>query len=292
LVRVFPGNSVVGPPDRAFDGGMPDLALDRAGPTGDLPIVLLHAGVADRRMWQPLWEPLTNRRDVVRVDLRGFGDSSARPPGPMSPCRDVLDVLDDLGIARAHLVGASYGAGVAVEVAITDPGRVASLLLVAPGGALIPEMTDGLRAFAVAENAALEAGDLDAAVEANLATWVDGPGQPADRVDADVRALVGRMQRRAFELTADWDDVEEDELDPPALERLGEVGVPTLVLSGALDVDAIDDASAAVLAGVSGARQVVWPDVAHLPSLERPDAFLALLEEWVAEVEGDGGTGR
>jgi 3-oxoadipate enol-lactonase len=68
--------------------------------------------------------------------------------------------------------------------------------------------------------------------------------------------------------------------------------VPTLVLSGALDVDAIDDASAAVLAGVSGARQVVWPDVAHLPSLERPDAFLALLEEWVAEVEGDGGTGR
>lgn len=271
---------------------MPDLALDRAGPTGDLPIVLLHAGVADRRMWQPLWEPLTSRRDVVRVDLRGFGDSSDRPAGPMSPLRDVLDVLTDLDIDRAHLVGASYGAGVAVEVALTDPGRVASLLLVAPGGALIPAMTDGLRAFAVAENAALEAGDLDAAVEANLATWVDGPGQPADRVDAGVRALVGRMQRRAFELTADWDDVEEDELDPPALERLGEVDVPTLVLSGALDVDAIDDAATAVLAGVTGARQVVWPDVAHLPSLERPDAFRALVGEWVAEVEGDGGSVR
>jgi pimeloyl-ACP methyl ester carboxylesterase len=92
------------------------------------------------------------------------------------------------------------------------------------------------------------------------------------------------MQRRAFELTADWDDVEEDELDPPALDRLGELDVPTLVLSGALDVDAIDLAATAVLAGVTGARQVVWPDVAHLPSLERPDAFTALLDEWLSEV--------
>ncbi|GAA1478448.1 alpha/beta hydrolase [Nocardioides aestuarii] len=262
----------------------PDLLHDRAGPTGDLPVVLLHAGVADRRMWQPQWDALTAHRDVVRLDLRGFGDTTGRPDGPLAPWRDVLATLDGLGIARAHLVGASFGAGVAVEVALVDPGRAASLLLAAPGGALIPEATDTLRAFGRAENAALEADDLDAAVEANLVTWVDGPGQPSDRVDPAVRALVGEMQRRAFELTLDWDDVEEDELDPPALERLGEVDVPTLVLSGALDVDAIDLAATAVLAGVTGARQVVWPDAAHLPSLERPEAFTALLLDWLAEV--------
>ena len=95
------------------------------------------------------------------------------------------------------------------------------------------------------------------------------------------------MQRRAFELTDNWDDVEEIELDPPALERLGEIDVPTLVLSGTLDVDAIDQAATAVLTGVSGARQVVWPDVAHLPSLERPDAFVTLLLDWLAEAESD-----
>lgn len=263
---------------------MTPLAHDRAGPTGDLPLVLLHAGVADRRMWDPQWEALTDRRDVVRPDLRGFGGSTERPDGPLSPHRDVLDLLDRLGVARAHLVGASYGAGVAVDLALTAPDRVASLLLAAPGGSLIPEMTDDLRAFATAENAALGADDLDAAVEANLATWVDGPGQDPGRVDPAVRALVGEMQRRAFELTADWDDVDEDELDPPALERLGDVGVPTLLLGGALDLEAIDRAAVAVLAGVHGARQVVWPDVAHLPSLERPDAFLALLLDWLAEV--------
>lgn len=269
----------------SLDGRVTSLELDRAGPTGDLPVVLLHAGVADRRMWEPLWPGLTARRDVVRVDLRGFGGTTARPDGPLAPWRDVLATLDDLGVTRAHLVGASYGAGVAVEVALADPGRAASLLLAAPGGALIPEATDTLRAFGRAENSAIEAGDLDAAVEANLATWVDGPGQPADRVDPAVRAFVADMQRRAFELTADWDDVEEDELEPPALERLGEVDAPTLVLSGALDVDAIDLAATAVLGGVTGARQVVWPDVAHLPSLEKPAAFEALLLEWLAEVE-------
>ena len=96
-----------------------------------------------------------------------------------------------------------------------------------PGGSLIPERTEQLGAFADAENSAMDAGDLDAAVEANLRTWVDGAGQPADRVDAAVRDLVAAMQRRAFELTADWDDVEEVELDPPALQRLGEIDVPT-----------------------------------------------------------------
>ena len=75
--------------------------------------------------------------------------------------------------------------------------------------------------------------DLAAAVEANLTWWVDGPRRDARAVDPAVRDSVRRMQRRAFELTADWDDVEEQELDPQALDRLGEIRVPTLVLVGA-----------------------------------------------------------
>ena len=197
------------------------LAFDRSGPTGDVPVLLLHAGVADRRMWDPVLDRLQEHRDVLRVDLRGFGASTGRPTGALAPHQDVLDVLAAEGIELVHVVGASFGAGVAVEVALTEPALVASLLLSAPGGSLIPEMTDQLRTFVLAESAALEGGDLAAAVEANLATWVDGPGQPPDRVDPAVRGLVEKMQRLAFELTADWDDVEEAELDPPALDRSG-----------------------------------------------------------------------
>ncbi|MGZ5416033.1 MAG: alpha/beta fold hydrolase [Nocardioides sp.] len=263
------------------------IAFDRAGPQGDLPVVLLHAGIADRRMWEPQWPALTTERDVVRLDLRGFGDSSGRPDRVLSPVDDVVDTLDTLDIARCHLVGASFGAGVAVEVALTRPDLVESLLLSAPGGALIAEKTPDLQGFLDAEGSALEAGDLEAAVEANLAWWVDGPQRDAGVVDPEVRELVRRMQRRAFELTADWDDVEEQELEPPALDRLAEITAPTLVLTGALDVDAIADAARHVAEGIAGARRVDWPDVAHLPSMERPDDFLALLRGWLASGHRD-----
>ena len=258
------------------------VAYDRAGPRGDLTVVLVHAGIADRRMWDSLWPALTAERDVVRLDLRGFGESAERPRGALSPVDDVLDTLDALDIARCNVVGASLGAGVAVEVTLTRPGLVESLLLAAPGGALIPEVTPELRAFIDAEDSALAGGDLEAAVEANVAWWVDGPRRRADEVDPTVRELVRQMQRRAFELTDDWDDLEDAELDPPALDRLAEIRVPTLVLVGGLDLDAIQDAARLVAGGIAGARRVDWPDVAHLPSMERPDDFLALLRDWLA----------
>lgn len=259
------------------------IAYDRAGPRGGASVVLVHAGIADRRMWDPQWPALSAERDVVRLDLRGFGDSTERPRGSLSPVDDVLDTVDELGIERAQLVGASFGAGVAVEVALTRPGLVDSLLLSAPGGSLIPESTAELGAFVEAENSAMRAGDLDAAVEANLTWWVDGPRREAGAVDPAVRDAVRRMQHRAFELTGDWDDVDEAELDPPALERLSEIRARTLVLLGALDLDAIHAAARRVADGIAGARRVDWPDVAHLPSMERPDDFLALLRDWLAE---------
>jgi pimeloyl-ACP methyl ester carboxylesterase len=260
------------------------IAYDRAGPTGEVPVVLIHAGIADRRMWEPQWSSLTAARDTVRLDLRGFGESIERPQGALSPVDDLLDTLHDLGIEHCHLVGASMGAGVAVETALAKSERVASLLLVAPGGSLIPDATPELRAFAKAEAEAMGRGDLDAAVEANVTWWVDGPQRGADAVDPAVREAVRRMQRRAFELTADWDDVDEQELEPPALDRLAEIRVPTLVLIGGHDLDAIHDAAQLVTAGIAKARRVDWPDTAHLPSMERPEEFTAMLHGWLSDV--------
>jgi 3-oxoadipate enol-lactonase len=259
------------------------IAYDRGGPRGEVPIVLIHAGVADRGMWDPIWPELTGDRDVVRLDLRGFGDSAARPAGAVSHPGDVLDTLSGMGADLYHMVGASFGAGVAVEVALARPSAVASLLLAAPGGSLLAETTPDLRAFLDAERTALERGDLNAAVEANLSWWVEGTRRSADQVDPSIRERVARMQRRAFEVTADWDDVEEQELDPPALVRLSEIEVPVLVLVGELDLDTVHDAAGRVLAGIAGARRVDWPDAGHLPSLENPAAFAGLLREWVQD---------
>jgi len=229
----------------------------------------------------PQWSALTSELDTVRLDLRGFGDSAQRPAGPLSPVEDVLDTCAELDIERCHLVGASFGAGVAVELALTAPERVESLLLSAPGGSLIPELTPDLVAFDEVELAALERGDLTAAVEANVSTWVDGPRRGPTEVDGEVRDAVATMQRRAFEITAGWDDVAARELDPPALDRLGEVRARTLVLVGGHDLQAIHDAADRLVDGVPDVRRVDWPDVAHLPSMERPHDFLSLLRAWV-----------
>jgi pimeloyl-ACP methyl ester carboxylesterase len=258
------------------------IAYERAGPRGDLPVVLIHAGVADRRMWDSLWPTLTAERDALRLDLRGFGESVARPRGALSPVDDLLDTLAELDIGRCHLVGASLGAGVAVEFALTRSEQVDSLLLSAPGGSLIAEVTPDLRAFIEAERSALARDDLDGAVEANVAWWVVGPQRDAGDVDPTIRDLVRQMQRRAFEMTAGWDDVEEAELQPAALDRLAEIRVPTLVLVGAQDLQAVHDAARRVTAGIAGARRVDWPGTAHLPSMERPDDFFALLRNWLA----------
>lgn len=258
------------------------LAYDRAGPRDRPPVVLIHAGIADRRMWDPLWPSLVAERDAVRVDLRGFGESSSRPHGDaIAYVDDVLELLAALDIGHAHLVGASLGAGVAVELALTRPETVDSLLLSAPGGSLLAELTPDLRAFFEAERDALSRGDLDAAVEANLTWWVDGPHRGPDAVAPAVREHVAAMQRRAFELTAGWDDIEQRELDPPALERLADIRAPTLILLGELDLDTVHDAARRLAEGVPDARLVRWPDTAHLPSMERPDEFLALLRDWL-----------
>jgi pimeloyl-ACP methyl ester carboxylesterase len=237
-------------------------------------------------MWDGQWAALTAGREAVRLDLRGFGESASPPRAVLSPVDDVIHALAELQITRCHLVGASFGAGVAVEVTLARPALVACLLLSAPGGSLIADATQDLRAFAEAERTALADDDLEAAVEANVAWWVDGPYRDAADVDPGVRERVRDMQRRAFEITAGWGDVEEHELDPPALDRLSEVEVPTLVLVGALDLDAVRDAARRVTEGIAHARPVVWPDVAHLPSMERRDDFLQLLRDWLRDAEG------
>jgi len=261
------------------------LALDRSGPQAGPTVVLVHAGVADRRMWDSVLPQLDRDHDVVRVDLRGFGESADPPAGEWSYVDDVARTLDALSLASPHLVGCSMGAGVCAELAVTRPDLVSSLVLAAPGGTLLTERTEELAAFGSAEGEALERGDLAAAVEANLRTWVDGPGRPTGVVDPAVRAAVGEMQRGAFEIQLGWPEAvwdAEQELDPPLTERLGEIAVPTLVLWGSHDLDAVALAAERVLAEVPGARGETW-DVAHLPSLERPDDFAAAVLAWVRE---------
>jgi 3-oxoadipate enol-lactonase len=256
------------------------IAYERRGSSDRLPIVLLHAGLADRRMWDPQWERLTSTRDTIRLDLRGFGESTSKPSGRLDHVADVVDALEHLGIARCHLVGSSFGAGVATEVTLTRPDLVRSLLLCPPGGSLLAELTPDLQNFFDTERAALARKDIDAAVDANVSTWVVGSGRSESAVDPAVLAAVRQMQRNAFEIAESWGDVDDAELDPPALERLADLDQPVLVLVGGHDLDTTHDAAERVCTGAPNATRVDWADAAHLPSMEKPELFLELLLDW------------
>ena len=258
------------------------LAYEVAG-SGD-PLVLVHAGVADRRMWDPQWQGFAAAHRVIRYDLRGYGESLP-PSGPWSQHADLLGLLAELGIERAHLVGASVGAGIAVEAALAQPSVVASLLLVAPGGALYGTPSDELRSVWHDEVEALDRGDLDAAVDVNLRAWVDGPARVAEAVDPAIRDFVGRMQREAFELP-EWDPeaAPETELEPPAYARLAEIDCWSFVLVGEGDQPVTQEAAAHAAAEIPGARLEVWPEVGHMLTLERPAEFERLVLGFVASV--------
>jgi 3-oxoadipate enol-lactonase len=248
------------------------------------PLVLVHAGPADRRMWDPQWAAFRARHRVVRYDARGYGESLP-PAGPWSQHGDLLSLMDELGIARAHLVGASMGAGIAVEAALARPEAVASLVIAAPGGALLGPPSEDLQTVWREEIAALDSGDIDAAVEVNLRAWVDGPSRPIEAVDPALRAFVGTMQRDAFELPEwDPDDAPEAELSPPAEARLAEIDCWTLVVVGEADQPSIVHAAAQLAARVPAARLVSWPDVGHMVSLERPDDFGRLVLDFIDAV--------
>src|SRR6185369_15801655 len=210
---------------------------------------------------------------------------SLPPGGPWSHHTDLLGLLDELLITRAHLVGASMGAGIAVEAALARPGMVGSLVLVAPGGALFDGAPASFRPIWAAEVEALDRGDLDAAVEINLRAWVDGPNRTPDAVDPAVRAFVGRMQREAFEIP-EWDPEQapEHELSPAAAARFRELACPVLVVLGGEVDPAIREVGERLAAEAPRARVIEVPGTGHMLTLERPGAFAEILRSFLDDV--------
>jgi 3-oxoadipate enol-lactonase len=184
--------------------------------------------------------------------------------------------------STAALVGASLGGRVVLEVAVARPQVVDALVL---ADAALPGFawSDQVRASWTEEDAALEHGDLHAAVEANLRLWVDGPRRPPTMVDSTVREHVRQMQRRAFELQVPvWEDAEEELLVSDLAMRLSEVRAPTLVVVGEEDVSDFHQIAVELSREIPGAQHAVIPNAAHLPSLERPAAFNELALRFLA----------
>jgi 3-oxoadipate enol-lactonase len=268
----------------AFEGAIPvpggRLWAEWAG---DGPgVVLIHAGIADARMWDAQWDALARGHRVARYDCRGFGRTETEAV-PFSNRADVIAVMDGAGIERGVVVGCSRGGSIALDTALEFPDRVAGVAWVCGGvsGSDV-EDTPEEQALGEREEALVEAKDWAGLAELDVRVWVDGVGQPAGRAPDDVRDLVRRMCLETY--LQEQEDGEPLVLDPPAFGRLEALRVPLLAIAGELDVRATGILAGILAERVPSARRIDVPGVAHLPSLERPEWFTSTLLGFLDEV--------
>lgn len=245
------------------------------------PLLLVHAGVADSRMWEAQFDAFSKEYRVIRFDLRGFGRSNM-PSGSFSNHEDVRDLLDFLEIETVYLLGISFGGMIALDFTLAYPGYVKALVLGAPSvsGA---SPSERIRQFWKAEDAALEMGDLEGATELNVKLWVNGPHRETDQVNAEVRELVREMQLNIFSKEIP-EDVEEIDLDPPAIERLEKIEVPVQVLVGELDLKEKLELADRLVKEMPDCKKVVIPDVAHMLNMEAPEKFNRSVLDFLSKV--------
>lgn len=235
------------------------------GPT----LVLVHAGIADSRMWDNQFHVFARRFHVMRYDRRGFG-KTAMVAGPYAHHQDLYELLKFLGIERAALIGCSQGGKTVIDFSLENPLMTEALVLVASalGGFEFEEEASKL--WAELEEAD-EAGDLERVNELELRVWVDGTGRTPEQVDPQVRELVREMNFIALSTPTNLGI--EQSLEPAAAHRLTSISAPALIVIGDLDTPRTLAAADELAANIKGARKVVIKNAAHLLNMERPEEF-------------------
>ncbi|MCQ4042757.1 alpha/beta fold hydrolase [Streptantibioticus rubrisoli] len=253
------------------------LPADQAGQGRT--VVLLHARPTDRTMWSAHL-PLLAEAGVraIALDLPGQGEAIMQDQPKVVPWTDVLDTLDHLGIDRFVLAGNSLGALVSLQVAVTARDRVDGLVLVGyrPHD---QEPSERLQTAWDRERTALEADDIDAAVQAGLEAWT------FEHASDEVKAHAARMLRNQLQARIAHGEPHqaEDPLsqDPHALRSLR---LPALVAVGEHDMPDFFRGGEDLAHNLASGDLVVIPGAGHLAPLEQPAAFCALLLDFLDRV--------
>jgi 3-oxoadipate enol-lactonase len=266
------------------------FAVDEGDPAAP-PIHLLHAGIADLRSWDAL-APLLVAAGyrVIRHDTRGFGRTETDDVD-FSERADVIAVLDAAGIGRAALVGNSMGGANAFDTAIEYPDRVVAVVGIGAGlrGYDHESPPDEEAAFVemeAAEEALDGASDedrserLERLLELEIHFWLNGRGQPEDRVPGEVRDALTEMDR--LHLANDRIHGRPVRLAPVANDRLADLRCPVLAIAGLLDISDVEATAAHLEEHATNARAVRLPDAAHMVGMEAPERTADLIVDFLA----------
>jgi 3-oxoadipate enol-lactonase len=245
-------------------------------------LLLIHAGIATLRMWDPQVPALADDHFVIRFDTRGFGQTSTEDVA-FSNRADALALLDHLGVARATLVGCSRGGTIAIDLAVDSADRVAGLVVIGSGPSGFPdiELTDAEDARFDEIDRAFEARDWHRLARLEAAIWDFGPLRREEDLDPGFVATAYELNRVNV-IHAEEAPVSTP-LEPPAYDRVVDIEVPALVTVGEYDISEVLAAYEYLLSALPNASGCVFRDTAHLPSVERPAEVERVLLGWLGD---------
>lgn len=232
-------------------------------------LLLLHGGLGDSGLWEPVVRFLAERFRVIRTDLRFFGRSTG-PAAEWSWHDDVIGVLGELGIERAALAGLSLGGRLAIEIALDHPERISALALVAPGlaGHAAAPYTEEQEAR---YDAAEAEGDFDGMLAVDLEVWAP---LGADERIAQLWFATPDANPLPDFVAPRWP------AGQPANERLGELSVPTLVVTVSHDPPGFREIGPLIADEAPNARHIEL-DSDHYVTLREPKLVAATLLEFL-----------
>jgi pimeloyl-ACP methyl ester carboxylesterase len=270
---------------RRIASGRAALAAEVVG-SGD-PVVFLHAGVCDRRMWRAQLDGVGAHNKAIAYDRRGFGETRAEKED-FSAVADLVAVIDAVADgAPTILVGCSQGGLIALDMALRHPSYVRALVLIAPSvsGAPAANYPSAIKGLSAELTEAEEVGDLDRVNAIKARLWLDGPLQAEGRVTGQARRLFLDMNAIALRSPPTGSNLDV----APAFRRLGEISAPSLVIQGDLDFPHIQERSRHIATTMSNGSFRVLTGAAHLPSLERPADITGLLTAFINRWPGPQG---
>ncbi len=246
------------------------------------PLVFIHAGIADSRMWDDQFPVFARQYRVIRYDQRGFGKSEP-VAGEFSYREDLLGLLRTLKIERTYVVACSMGGKTAIDLTLEHPEMVAALALSgsAPAGLQLDVQPSDLEPKM---EEAEKNKDWELLLELETQLWVDGIGRTPQQVNPAVRARAMDMNRVAIEHQRKGLGSQKPSLQPYAAGRLAELKLPVLVVVG--DRDELYAVAAAdyMADHIPGARKAVITNTAHLPNMEEPQVFNQILTDFLDSI--------
>ena len=251
-----------------------------------LPIVLIHAGYLDSRMWDNQVEHFSGEYTVITYDVRGYGQSSV-VSSRYSDAEDLELLLDHLKVEKAVLIGVSNGGRISFDFAVEHPDRVTAMVLVDPS-------IKGYRSSGPEEDDLWS--DFNLKSEKQNALIGEGKFREAAAMDVDIwmPVLTGKMREKIRDIAMENARIYSPDSDPfelqispepPAFTRLNVLKMPILMVVGDHDLPGMIALARRVHEMIPHSRMITIKGADHVPSLSKPDEFTRIVQDFLKNIK-------